>query len=253
MKIFCTTLLLLLGTISHSQRVPISAYTYENCTDIDHYFGETDTLLLQQNIHTVKVFFKTETEQLHLRETYEKGKKIKVEEFDIKTGKPERTIQYTYGPNILDAYITHYPSPDNFNLWPSRTFYYLERNKGGETFRPYKRDTTTNIVKMHIRHTFHADGTVSFEGFNMDEKLIDTFTLSPIITWEEYQNRPKPIFPKTIKTGSEEYVYNAKGKLVSYKRADRENKYFYDKIGLLTREERFEYGKLKFSKFYKYE
>lgn len=77
---------------------------------------------------------------------YKYGRKITVEEFDLATGKPERTIQYTYGPDVLDAYITHYPSADNFNLLPSRRFYYLERSKGGETFRPYKRDTTTNIV-----------------------------------------------------------------------------------------------------------
>lgn len=106
---------------------------------------------------------------------------------------------------------------------------------------------------MHIRHIFKTDGTVTFEGYDKDEKLIDTFTLKPIITWEEYQNRTKPNFPKTIKTQGEEYSYNAKGKLVSYKGADRENKYFYDKRGLLVKEERFEFGKLRFSKVYNYE
>jgi len=252
MKILLSAFILLSVVICHGQRVPISAYTYENCTDIDNYFGETDTLILQNNIRYVYLFYKSEKDSLYQRTTYENGKRIRQEEYE-KSNRIARYIEYIYSTDALDAYIRHYPSPENFNLWPSPRYYYLERRTANEIIHPYKSDSVTRIVKMHIRHTFKSDGTVKFESYNKDEKLIDTFTLKPLYTWKEYQNKILRTFPNTIKDGNEEYSYNAGGQLLSYKGdGGRERKYYYDNRGLLIRKEEFKNDKLFYSWEYQY-
>jgi hypothetical protein len=187
---------------------------------------------------------------------YKDGKKIKVQEFNDKIGKPERTIQYTYGKDKLDANLVHYPSTENYNIFPSRRFYYLERAKGNQFTRPYKKDDTiTHIVRMHIRHTWRDDGSILFEGFDKDGKLIDTHVMTPLITWKQYQERKITVFPKIVVNEPEEYKYNEKGQLTLYinKKISRERRYSYDERGLLQKMDVFENGKQVLTHLYRYE
>jgi antitoxin component YwqK of YwqJK toxin-antitoxin module len=257
MKVPYLIILFFFGIVCKAQRVPLTAYTYENSTNIDNYFGEPDTLLLRYGINTVTVYSETDTLVLYRLVNYKDGKKVKVQEFNERTGKPERTIQYTYGKEKLDADLVHYPSAESFNIFPSRRFYYLERSKGANRFsRPYKLDDTiTHIVRMHIRHTWRDNGSILFEGFDKDGKLIDTHVMTPLITWEEYQKRKVVVFPRTVVNELEEYQYNEKGQLVLYKNKEipRERRYSYDERGLLQKMEVFENGKQILSHLHKYQ
>src|SRR5215204_5182198 len=101
MKRIYLVLSFFLSAVCFAQRVPITPYTYENSTNIDNYFGETDTLLLRNGINTVTVYYKADTEVLYRVVNYKGGKKVNVQEFNEKSGKLERTIQYTYGTDKL--------------------------------------------------------------------------------------------------------------------------------------------------------
>jgi YD repeat-containing protein len=257
MKVLFSIFFLFCFLPSIGQRVPISVYTYDSCTIIDNYFGEKDSLLQLYNITTVIVYSIDSSEVLYRIENYRDGKKIMVQEFDSKSGKPDRTIQYTYGDNVLDAEIVHYPSANNFNIFPSQRHRYLTRMVNSNEERSlYKRDDTiTYLVRMHIRHTFRDDGSILFESFNKDGELIETHVMKPVVSWTEYQQRKRKQFPATIVHTPEESRYDEKGRLVSYKNTDmnRERIYTYDTRGLLSKMDLFEKGKKVWSTIYQYQ
>lgn len=253
MKVICSTFSILSLLFCSAQNIPISAFTYENCTDIDHYFGETDTILLKYNIRKIKVFYKADTTTLINIETYKDGKKISVEDFDYKSGKLDRVIEYSYEPDALSAEMIHYPSADNYNIGPSTRFSYLHILKDGGLL--FKRDTVTNIVKMRIHHTWLKDGNILFEGFDRTGKIVSTHMMKPRMPPDEYRRLPKSKYPMEIINDQEEYRYNEKGKLASYKLCSmiREDRYFYDDKGLLDKRERIIKGNLQFTVFYIYQ
>ena len=257
MKVVYSTIFCLLCLICKAQQIPITANTYENYTNIDNYFREIDSLLLLNGINKMTVYNITDTQVQYQVVNYANGKRVKVHDFNQKTGKPERTITYTYGKNKLDAELVHYPSEENFNIFPARQYDYLVRLKEGNQFtHPYIwDDTITHIVRMYIRHTWKKDGSVLFEGFDKEGKLIDTYLMTPTVTWEEYQRRKSTVFPQTIVNESDEYQYNEKGQLLEYrnKSINRKRVFSYDERGLLVKIVVFDNEKQVLEQLYKYE
>jgi hypothetical protein len=244
MKTFHTILCLFSLNACFGQHLPLSPFLYENYTDIDNYFGEADSLFQRYDIRTVKIFSKSDSLLLMETETYQNGRKISSDEYGP-SGKMERTIRYFYRPDTLEAELIHYPSVTNYNLFPARRFYYLITYEKDEPRYIFRRDSITGIVRMRIRHIWQKDGTILFEGFDTDEKMVATNVMRPIMSLEEYQKRSGVVPTGTVVKEMEEYTYNDQKKLVNYKShaTNRNDSYFYDERGLLTRIERFLRGK----------
>lgn len=255
MKLISTIFYLLLVQHCLAQHLPVSAYTYENCTNVDNYFGETDSLLKKFRIDTVKIFLKTDSTRLMQVTTYKAGRKTWNEEYHS-LGKRERTIYYSYGKDFVSAELIHYPSPENYNIYPSPRFNYLveQLHYPGRRYL-FRRDTATGIVRASIRHTWKKNGTILFEAFDTDKKRVASDTLKPVMSYADYQlNAKKSASNLVYANDAEEFRYNEKGKLIHYKSVltRREDHYSYDERGLLTQIERFLLGKPAGTILYRY-
>lgn len=234
-----------------SQVYPINFNYYDFIPDyIDDYFGEVDSLLLENNIQKITTLCKTkETDSLQLlRIQYiEKGRKVKDERYELSTGKLERLIQYVHSTGKLDVEMMHYPSVENGYRLPARHFRYL---LNADYIHPYQPDSLGRI-KMNLRYTWQNNSDILYETFDFKGKSIEKKMMALKSDALQRWQRFKPSYPRIVKRAVDEYNteethFNKWKKLSLYKNCNPRSGYgnldlheFNDK-GLEIRQRSFE-------------
>lgn len=241
-----------------AQQIPITPWTYENCTIIDNYFGETDSLLLKHHIQSRKTYYRKDTAILIRVEQFVNGKKTSVDEFSFEDGKLKRSIRYHYTDSTLETDLIHYPASLTEYLISFNNLYpYLFSHKSpNETRARYKPDdTVSHIVRMHLRYVWKPDGSIHFKSFDKGYNMVDSFEMTPMISPEDYlAQQVKPVTGKVVHGGME-WTYDGSGKLLRLQNNETKKTtiYSYDERGLLTTEERLINNKPDFKLMYIYE
>jgi hypothetical protein len=247
-----------------SQRIPVNLTNYDNITTIDNYFEEVDSLILKYRIQRVNIFYENDSSQLIEQNYFNEGKLLRSVSFDIKTGKPLRIINYSRpSPNILEAEFFHYPSSDNYNIFPSRTYSYLwiYSADGKNRNLRYKRDSL-NVVYMKIKYQWLDNGDILYQGYDKDGIPGDSFLMKKLNNpkrYQEQQHEPQEYISYNSDSSVKLNIICNNRRQQTYwkecydKNQCREYKYSYSESGLLMERKYYQYGKLFSSYRYEYQ